>query len=48
MMGKFQLESPTGRQKKFRNSTRLAEDVNKLTKSLQERTQLIECDDGKT
>ena len=30
------------------NSTRLAEDVNKLTKGLQERTQLIEWDDGET
>ena len=36
------------RQKQFRHPTRPAEDVNKLAKGLQERTQLIEWDDGET
>ena len=34
------------RQKKFRHPTIPADDGNKLTKGLQERTQLIEWDDG--
>ena len=40
--------SQAGRQKEFRDPIRPAEDTNKLTKGLQERTQLIEWDDGET
>ena len=47
----LELQRPTaqaGRQKKFRQPTRPAGDVVRMTKGLQERTQLIEWDDGET
>ena len=44
---KFQFESKL-ELPLFRHLTRPAEDVNKLTKGLQERTQVIEWYDGET
>ena len=41
------VSAQTGRQKKLRHPTRPAEDV-RTTKGLQERTQLIELEDGET
>ena len=43
-----QSKAGTGRQEKLRHPTRPAEDVVRTMEGLQERTQVIECDDRET